>query len=472
MATRFDSPFFSVSCVRGRIVPDEESPCGCDSLVAVASGGGSARSGIANCVKLLSVDVVGGDGSKGGKPAIVKEPVASFDTKDKLVTQLDVSVDRRFVACTQGAGCRLLEIAKRKEEKKEEEENSEGGVKIMLEHVLEQVTDEDESEPAQNVVRFSRLQPHRLATGGADGIVRVWDIEESDESAVTLARAGCLKRHTKEVKDLAFHPLNEDLLVSVSPDSTCRVWNLASMELIQMLPSDTARGMTYRSCRFSSDGHSLLTLQNPRRRGASYLVVWRQHDVKASATKETIDAKGTFMVQSATKVADVPSTGFDASADGRAIAISDCAGGITVLDQSSYSFVGKFPGVHALPVTGITFLGSMSNKDTILSSHIATCSMDKSCAVVCVPTQRSSSTLGVIFYTLLFLLLSITALLATAYVACEDKDSASVENDDFLNVPVCGTIQNAVSTLQAIFSENVKKANSSPSFLEHALGKF
>ena len=189
------------------------------------------------------------------------------------------------------------------------------------------------------LVRFQSFK-HIGLRQGADGIVRVWMV--SDESAeVTLARADCLKRHTKEVKDLAFHPLNEDLLLQVSPIAVPRL-NLASMELIQMLPSDTARGDDM-IMPVSSDGHSLLALQNPRRRGASCRLsaATRRGSV---CNKETIDAKGTFMVQSATKVADVPSTGFDASADGRA-AISDCAGGITVLDQSRVQFCWQVSGV-------------------------------------------------------------------------------------------------------------------------------
>ena len=489
--TRFASPVFSVSCVRGSSIPEDDfGSSACDALVAVASGGGSARSGIPNTVTLLQVDVKGADSGK-PVPFISETPVATFNTGRRLVTQLDVSVSkRRFVACTVDAATWMLEIVNDdgvkknsvdKKEKEGKEATSGDGKKdvdgssgdassasgekstasrrrLKIVSVLETTTDESESEPAQNIVRFSRLQPHRFAAGGNDGILRVFDIEGDDGSdpddaatSVKVVLACEFKRHTKEIKDLTFHPANENIVVSVSIDATCRVWSLSTMSMLQMLPADTARNMTYRGCRFSADGMSLLTLQNPSRRGASYLVVWRQRavaaaeGVKNSADSETtatsaekekpIGARGTFLVHSAVKIANVPSTGIDASADGRAIAISDCSGALSILDQTSYRFIGKNPKCHALPITGLTFLGSESS-GMILSSHIATCSMDKSCGVVCVPAPRSS-VLVTIVYIVLLLAVAVGVLFLTAYLACADE----VDTDDIFNIYVCAIIR-------------------------------
>ena len=109
--TRFASPVFSVSCVRGSSIPEDDfGSSACDALVAVASGGGSARSGIPNTVTLLQVDVKGADSGK-PVPFISETPVATFNTGRRLVTQLDVSVSkRRFVACTVDAATWMLEI--------------------------------------------------------------------------------------------------------------------------------------------------------------------------------------------------------------------------------------------------------------------------------------------------------------------------------------------------------------------------
>ena len=93
--------------------------------------------------------------------------------------------------------------------------------------------------------------------------------------------------------------------------------------------------------------------------------------------------------------------------------------------------------------------------------------MDKCCGVVCVPTRRSScSTLKTIFYLLLFLLVAVAALFITAYVACEDDEpiGETEERDDFLNIPVCSLIRNAVVTTKDLFSEKV--AEKEASFME------
>jgi WD40 repeat protein/DNA-binding SARP family transcriptional activator len=71
-----------------------------------------------------------------------------------------------------------------------------------------------------------------LATGGSDGIVRLWD-------AATLEPGPVLEGHGGRVCGLAFTP-DGSIIVSVSEDGTARLWDIASGESLLELAGHTA----------------------------------------------------------------------------------------------------------------------------------------------------------------------------------------------------------------------------------------
>ncbi len=83
-----------------------------------------------------------------------------------------------------------------------------------------------------------------VATGGQDGVVRLWDVATGNEIRE-------LTGHTAEVNAVAFSPTDNSLVASASGDGTLRIWNTATGTLRTTLRGHTAGVL---AVAFSPDG--------------------------------------------------------------------------------------------------------------------------------------------------------------------------------------------------------------------------
>lgn len=136
-------------------------------------------------------------------------------------------------------------------------------------------TDFTAVDPLQRVVRISP-NGKLMATGGTDGVVRVWKFPR-------MAKLMEFKKHTKEVDDLDFSP-DSKKLVSIAKDGLGVIWDIEKEKEWKQLTWDPPEGSKYlfKRCRFGiyegKVGKSrLFTIANPfgkvgKQRG--YLHAW------------------------------------------------------------------------------------------------------------------------------------------------------------------------------------------------------
>lgn len=122
-------------------------------------------------------------------------------------------------------------------------------------------TDFTAVDPLQRVVRIS-LNGKLMATGGTDGIIRVWKFPR-------MTKLMEFKSHTKEVDDLDFS-LDSKKLVSIAKDGLGVIWDLENEKELVKLNRQPLEGVKYlfKRCRFGiyegKIGKSrLFTITNP-----------------------------------------------------------------------------------------------------------------------------------------------------------------------------------------------------------------
>ncbi|CAM9590201.1 unnamed protein product, partial [Heterosigma akashiwo] len=137
---------------------DQESK----NTLAIAGGGGSAKSGVGNVLNMCQLDWA--------KKKLQLETPVEVDTGEELCGVICVHPEGEVVCCGFGAAFRLFVI----------HEN-----KMVL--VGEQLSDEAEETPSVNSVCFSP-KGDNIVAGGEDGKVRVWKLQNL-KGAVAGARA-------------------------------------------------------------------------------------------------------------------------------------------------------------------------------------------------------------------------------------------------------------------------------------------
>jgi len=365
-------------------------------------GGGSARSGIKNCVAVFSIKHVD------GKPTVVDEAV--FESDERLCTTVETSHDQKLFVASTSDGALLLEF-----------DSKEKTLKELLFWKTDSVVDKD-TPACQNVACFSPVDSSVVLTGGDDGSACLWkvemveqaptkDTEEKEEKGIELQQnenkdgaekkeetaakskeeeeeddddtdtepmgetqwkstaTTKLKGHTKPIKDIDFHPSGK-IVATASGDNTVRLWDVETGKPLQVLPSDAAAGMNYRRCRFASEDR-LITLQAKQGRGGYSFLVEFTRDTE---TEEWQVSRAVNILKGlVTTIKLHPPF----------ISIGDARGGLSLLDFDTLEKLSYFPEVHNLPVTG---LSSVPNPDDRSKTYIVTASMDKT--VTMLPARR------------------------------------------------------------------------------------
>jgi prolactin regulatory element-binding protein len=222
--------------------------------VIVGGGGGSSKTGVANGFEIFEL---AHDGTK-----FVAEEVTRHETGPSVVMNCSAYSDnkRSYLVAGQESHCQLYnvesvlvteeenvetighnhnsEVRQRQSKAKPKTDNNRNSkrLKFVIKPADSVQTDFQGLEP---LLRVSRVHPTGkiLATGGTDGIVRLWKFP-------SLQPAHVLKAHTKEIDDLDFSA-HQNYLITIAKDGVAVLWDCSKGKEIRRLTWKQPEGSKY-----------------------------------------------------------------------------------------------------------------------------------------------------------------------------------------------------------------------------------
>ncbi|MCJ1483577.1 hypothetical protein MMC06_003745 [Schaereria dolodes] len=122
--------------------------------------------------------------------------------------------------------------------------------------------------PGSHTIRSIAWNPtgHLIATGSADRTLRIWNPEKTQVKNSTELRG-----HTGGIERVAWNPVKEAELASISSDGTCKLWDVRSKSCVETIQlggegltiswaADGSAIMAGRKTFTPSNSHAVLTL--------------------------------------------------------------------------------------------------------------------------------------------------------------------------------------------------------------------
>ncbi|XP_039278992.1 prolactin regulatory element-binding protein [Nilaparvata lugens] len=240
-------------------------------------------------------------------------------------------------------------------------------------------SDFSKEEPLQRVVRIS-LDGNLMATGGTDGVVRLWEFP-------SMKPKFSMEAHAKEIDDLDFSPDNKSL-ASISKDGQAFTWCCKTGKKYQILSWTTPNGnkYLYKRCRYGIVEEDrtrcrLFTLANPVARTGkqlSYIQMW--DPVTGELKKSSLIEESL----SALAVRD----------DGRFAAVGTMfSGSVFLYIAFSLQRVMTVNNAHSMFVTGLEFLPALCDNQpsitTLSEAAVISISVDNKICIHSLPFRRS-----------------------------------------------------------------------------------
>jgi len=381
------------------------------NLLAIAGGGGSAKSGVGNNLNICEVSMT-------KNTLNLKTPI-DVNTGDELCGVVSLNSKGTMLAAGFGSQINIYSVVVDR---------------LILIGKL-RLESEVEGGASVNSLTFG-LQDQALVAGCEDGCVKQWRLKnvfaaekiaktlvsESSENPqqaldhLSFDAAPTFKGHTAAITAVVFHP-DVNVLASTAKDGTCRIFEgrhateLAQLACetdpqalaLELKLASTPRSRTprpppklpqFRSCRFSSNGDQLFTIQSTSRGPVTLKCTNLQI--------EFLSKRFSVTVGKCQKVipANVPATCMSVSYDGERVAIGTVEGKVIILNSSNLAKIQQFQA-HDLPVTALCFAPDSTNMpyDLISSSADSKCTLMKS--------QGSSSSFLKAFIAILVLVFSV-----------------------------------------------------------------
>ncbi|XP_025109805.1 prolactin regulatory element-binding protein-like isoform X1 [Pomacea canaliculata] len=340
----------------------------------VAGGGGQAKTGVPNAIEIYEL--------KQTEESVQASSICRHDAGSEAIMNCSSFYDGRnyIIACGQDEKCKIYSVRYKvvSPSKANSDGKSEGDIRkrkggsdgdevksslndtkyltFDVQLIQSVQTDFDKDGGFQKVVRFS-LDHSFVATGGADGFLRVWKYPDMKKKFQVQA-------HKSDIDDLDISPAG-DRIVTVSRDGTGMVWNVKDGQhhCDLLWPVKEAVHYRFRCCRYGliegkKDKFNLYTLSIPVKRSSKpdlcYISLWDSNSIQMKKTANT----GTEVL-SALAVSD----------DGIYLGVGTISGSVSVYISFSLQRLYHVKETHSIFVTGLEFLPMSEATRAIVGSQ-------------------------------------------------------------------------------------------------------
>lgn len=255
--------------------------------------------------------------------------IASINTSKSVVVYISHAAALGLWLASAQASCKVLQLS--------EEANT-------LEQVAEFQTELEGKDPSQNVARCCP-RGELLATGGTDGVVRIWRVVKKLREDPTLLHSGA---KGKEVLDVDFSA-DGKLLASCDRSGACRIFDTSSGAETVVIKYDHAgppkAELAIRGVRFFAAAQP----------GAPPLLLIAAAAPRGPACLGVFSTDGKRMKQ--VVVDKKPLTALGMNAKGNLAAVNLVTGGKRIYSLPALRLVRGSENAHELPAPCVAFIG-------------------------------------------------------------------------------------------------------------------
>ncbi|XP_077638636.1 guanine nucleotide-exchange factor SEC12 isoform X2 [Lonchura striata] len=361
-------------------------------LAITAGGGGAAKTGIRNGVHFLQLEQIGG--------RLSASLLHCHDTETRATMTMALAGD--VIAAGQDNSCHILRFSLQEPEapvpaacragsgergarrRRGASGGAAGGAQGPAREVrvesLQRVRTDFSPDALQKAVRFS-ADGALLATGGADGFLRLWEFPSMKKTLEFRA-------HNGEIEDIALGPDNK--VVTAGRDFQCCVWQqdqlVTGLRWHENLPGIPDKAYRYQACRFgavegSAGALRLYTVQVPhkreRRPPPCYLTKW--------------DGKSFLPLLTRPCGSEVVSC-LSISDSGTFLGLGTVTGSVAIHIAFSLQRLYYVKEAHGIVVTDVAFVPESRPGRELLGGHEAallSVAVDSRCKLHLLPTRRS-----------------------------------------------------------------------------------
>jgi len=294
---------------------------GTDVFCAAGGGGGMASKEVPNVVHAMTYS----EGT--GKLTTI----AALNTAKTVVVHLHYSKKADLYLASKGLGCKIVKLSR--------EENT-------LTELCEWDSETDgKKDSEQNFAKFSPCASF-IATGGSDGLVRLWDMQKMP--AAPVLRRNCGSK-VGEILDCDFSP-DSKYLVACDAGGSCRVWEVAKDD-----PVD-GTVITWMSKAVPKTGKTLIKLVRfvPGDQPGQFKLLLGGNGGRGPSMVGIFTADGTKLTEVITDKLPLKSMCFDN--DMTRLCVGLMSGAKAVYSFPNLKLMKKTKELHSLPAQSVAFV--------------------------------------------------------------------------------------------------------------------